>query len=203
MKKQLLTLTLLSLGYIASSHGAGVAVMAQVTKLKTNVVAGSTQKVNAKAMWIEEETPDVPGQIVLELEEKKPNEWIVTHKNPGTAVLHIKKKRPGYSETHAKGHHKCKGAKITVKGKKGMSTKVRMDENMVAMKLEQGATHIINASKVYLDPNSAKGIVSIKKTGNREWTVKAHKKSGTVMVLSKDNENDDPVSQQFRVVKPQ
>jgi len=71
MKKQLLTLTLLTLGYVASSHGAGVAVMAHLTRLKTDVVAGTSQKVTAKAMWIEKSTPNTPGQVVLELEEKK------------------------------------------------------------------------------------------------------------------------------------
>ena len=134
MKKQLFTLALLTLGYVASSHSMGVAVVAHLTKLKTNVAADTTQTVNAKAMWFEDEKPVIAGQPVLEIEETKPGTWLVKHVNPGTAMLHIRKKNPGYSHGHEKGHHKCKGALITVTG-----TATATDEGIVVDEIEMGS----------------------------------------------------------------
>lgn len=115
MKKQLFTLALISLGYIASSHGMGVAIMAEWGKFKKDVVENTSQTVYATAIWIEDETPTVPGQPVLELEETKKNVWVLKHLNPGTATVYIKKRNSGYSEGHEKAHHHCKPSVITVR----------------------------------------------------------------------------------------
>jgi len=137
----------------------------------------------------------------LNWKKKKPNEWIILHKNPGTAVVHIKKRRPGYSEDHpTKNHHRCKGATITVKAKK---PSMKKSERMAPMTLEHGDSKMISASKVYLDPNSPKGIVSIHKTAHNQWKIKAHHKSGSVMIMTKQNDNDEPTTQQYRIVKAQ
>lgn len=118
MKKQLFALALISLGYIASSHGMGVAIMAEWGKFKKDVVENTSQTVYATAIWIEDEAPVVAGQPVLELEETKKDVWLLKHLNPGTATVHIKKRRSGYSEDHDKAHHHCKPAVITVRASK-------------------------------------------------------------------------------------
>jgi|GEM_PF-5504863 len=133
MKKQLLALTLISLGYVASSYGMGVAIMAEWGKLKKDVVENTSQTVYARAIWIEDEKPTVAGQPVLELEETKPDVWLVKHLNPGTATLYIKKQKSGYSKNHAtQSHHHCKPAMITVRPAKKKKTKDNnqmMDDN--------------------------------------------------------------------------
>ncbi len=131
MKKQLFALALISLGYIASSHGMGVAIMAEWGKFKKDVVEDTTQTVYATAIWIEDEAPTVAGQPVLELEETKKDVWLLKHLNPGTATVHIKKRRSGYSEDHDKAHHHCKPAVITVRASKKRKAN---DEGMVVDK---------------------------------------------------------------------
>lgn len=203
-KQQLLTLALIALGYVTSTYTGGVFVMAQMGKLKTNVEEGTSQKVNAHALWVANEKPKIPNTTVLRLEEKGENKWIVHHDAPGTAVLHMKKKKPGHSKDHESlNHHRCKPALITVRpmgtAKRAMKA---MKQHPTTVQLKHGETKTINAARVYLDPQSPKRVVSIHKKGDNTWQVRAHR-SGTVNVLTKMNEDDDAMGQKYRVVKPQ
>lgn len=135
MKKQLLAITLIALGYVASSHGGGVLLTAYVTKLKTEMKAGGYQNVWARSIALDENNPTVPGQQVLEIEEieaptKKGGQgtWRINALNPGTATVYIKKRNPGYSHEHEKGLYHCTPTTITVIGKKTGKRGI-MDDN--------------------------------------------------------------------------
>ena len=106
MKKQLFTLALLTLGYVASSHSMGVLVIAQLTKIKETMAVGTTQEVNAVAAYIVSEKPahGFHGPV-LRLEETKPGKWMITTENPGVASIVLEKKKSGYTKKfHAAEH---------------------------------------------------------------------------------------------------
>ncbi len=137
MKKQILILSLMTLGYIASSHGAGVFVMAQVNKIKESMLQGTTQKINAQAADIKSQNPTNAGTDVLELSEKKPGKWTITALNPGTAVIELKKDKAGHK---VKKHH-CKHT-ITVTPKKTTTKKVKSEVQKIKQDFKNFETEV-------------------------------------------------------------
>lgn len=209
MKKQLLALTLISLGYIASMHGMGVAIMAEWGKLKKDVIENTSQIVNATAIWIEDENPTVAGQPVLEIKEKNKNVWTLNHLNPGTATLHIKKKRSGYSNNHEKAHHHCKPAVITVRaantGKKE-NTKDTATENTVTdtWKIKKSSSRKENKRSKKESKHSKKESKRRKKSmaneeiksnpdmpEEEEHHAAGHRDSEKIIVTVRDHEEED------------
>ncbi len=142
MKKQILLLSLVTLGYMASSHGAGVFVMAQVNKIKESMVEGTTQKINAQAADIKSQNPTNSGTDVLELSEKKPGKWVITALNPGTAVIELKKDKAGHK---VKKHH-CKHT-ITVTPKKIGTKKVKSEAKKLEQDIKQDVKNFKNEVK--------------------------------------------------------
>jgi hypothetical protein len=128
MKKQLFTLALLTLGYVASSHSMGVAVLAHMNKINETMPAGTTQMVRGVDAHVVKETPRIPGQSVLRIEEviSGPNKgkWIITTENPGTASIVIKKKLSGYTNKFHSAEHD-----ITVTRAKNKKGKYITDED--------------------------------------------------------------------------
>ncbi len=100
MKKQLFTLALLTLGYVASSHGALVAAMAHMNKFNETMAVGETQMVRGVDVRIISQTPAVPGETVFEVDEivSGPNtgKWIFTTKAKGTGEIEIDKTIGGH-----------------------------------------------------------------------------------------------------------
>jgi hypothetical protein len=148
MKKQLFTLALLTLGYVASSHSMGVAVLAHLTKFKETMAVGTTQKVNAVAAYIVpgSEKPKVHGQEVIKLEETKEGVWTITTLNPGMVSVVLEKKKSGYTnQFHAAEHDLTvtgapKGKKKQVKDVDGLMVEsiqnVLSDKDIVVDEIE-------------------------------------------------------------------
>jgi len=122
MKKQLFTLALLTLGYVASSQSMAVAFMAHMNKINETMATGTTQIVNAVNAYVVSEDPKVADQSVLRIEEivsgKNKGKWIITTENPGTAAIVIEKKLSGYKDRTHKAEHD-----ITVTGAKNKNSK--------------------------------------------------------------------------------
>ena len=117
MKKQLFTLALLTLGYVASSHSMAVAVMAHMNKIDETMAAGTTQKVRGVDAYIISQEPNVPGETVLTITKivsgpDKGKHEIASVK-PGLAKIVIKKAKGGYTNKFHMAEHD-----ITVTGAK-------------------------------------------------------------------------------------
>jgi hypothetical protein len=115
MKKQLFTLALLALGYIASSHGMGVALLAHMNRINETMAPNTTQIVRGVNAYVVSQTPKVAGQTVIEIEKivSGPNKgkYQITSKDPGTAAIVIEKTIAGHTKKVHYAEHD-----ITVKG---------------------------------------------------------------------------------------
>jgi len=115
MKKQLFTLALVALGYVASSHGMGVAILAHMNKINETMAPDTTQIVRGVNAYVVSQTPQVHGQTVVRVEKivSGPNKgkFMVTSENPGTAAIVIEKRIGGHTNKVHYAEHD-----ITVKG---------------------------------------------------------------------------------------
>lgn len=137
MKKQLFTLALLALGYVASSHGMGVAVLAHMNKIKETMAPETTQVVRGVNAYVVSQQPKVAGQTVIEIEKivSGPNKdkYQITSKNPGTAAIVIEKRIGGHTNKVHYAEHD-----ITVKGsaKDKDRGRVRDEDGLVVESIE-------------------------------------------------------------------
>ncbi len=157
MKKQLFTLALLTLGYVASSHSMGVAVLAHLNKIKETMAPETIQLVRGVNAYVVSQTPKIAGQTVLEIEKvvSGPNKgkWCITTKNPGLASIVIEKKLSGHTKkTHMAEHD------ITVTGSAKDKNRGRVtDRDGLIVESVQSDDEGIEVDEIDLDsetPNS-------------------------------------------------
>ncbi len=127
MKKQLFTLALLTLGYVASSHGGMVLLHSHMNKFKETMALGETQMVRGVDVRIISQTPSIPGQSVVTVEEivSGPNmgKWIITTVGLGFAAIEIDKKIGGYTKKFHTAEHDITVTKAKNKNKKRVTDK--------------------------------------------------------------------------------
>ena len=122
MKKQLFTLALLTLGYIASSQSMAVALMAHMNKIDETMAAGTTQKVRGVDAYIISQEPKVAGETVLTITKivsgPDKDKFEIASVKPGLAKIVIKKRKNGHTNKFHMAEHD-----ITVTGAKNKSSK--------------------------------------------------------------------------------
>lgn len=140
MKKQLLTLALLTLGYVTNSHSMGVAVLAHMNRFKETMAVGETQMVRGADVRIISQTPQVPGQTVIEVDEivsgSNKGKWNITTKNLGLAVIEIDKRIGG----HTKKFHTAEHDITVTEVKKGKKKRVTDTDGLVVDSIQSVET---------------------------------------------------------------
>ena len=100
MKKQLFTLALLTLGYVASSHSMAVAVMAHMNKINETMAPDTTQVVRGVNAYVVSQTPNVASQTVIRIEKivsgPDKGKFNIISEDLGKASIVIEKKIGGH-----------------------------------------------------------------------------------------------------------
>jgi len=164
MKKQLFTLTLLALGYVASSYGMGVAVLAHMNKTKETMAPNTTQVVRGVNAYVVSQKPKVTGETVVRIEKivsgPDKGKHMITSEGQGTAAIVIEKRIGGHTKKVHYAEHD-----ITVKGsakdknrgrvtdEDGLVVESIEDEGIVVDGIYEDETPMIHVNEIEDDMN--------------------------------------------------